>query len=173
MNPLQQNPSHNLGMFLPVILRVTFSLLLWTIGAAPMRLGAAETREHRLVFTFSVDRAQVEDLQRWVNAGHDSWCRDPQLVASASVRRVLPGSDFELASFPMQLEHTRRATVVYTFYSVDGLTLYRITLRRYRWLRPIAGSEHNMIWVPERAEIITRNAPNPASTSTSAHSAVA
>jgi hypothetical protein len=170
MNSLHQNPRRTIRTILSVILRITFSLLLWTLGAAPMRLVAAETKEHRVVYTFAVDRSQIEALQRWVNAGHDSWCRDPQLVASASLRRVLPDSDFELASLPLELEHNRKTTAVYTFHSLDGRTAYRITLRRYRWLLPIAGSQYKMIWVPERAEIITRNVTNSSPSSPSARS---
>ena len=170
MNSLHQNPSRTIRTILPVILRVTFSLILWTLGAVPMRLAAAETKEHRVVYTFAVDRAQLEDLQRWVNAGHASWCRDPQLVASASLRRVLPDSDFELASFPLERELGRKTTAVYTFHSLDGTTTYRITLRRYRWLLPIAGSQHKLIWVPERAEILTRDVTTSPPTSISARS---
>jgi hypothetical protein len=170
MNSAHQNPSRTIRTIFPVILRITFSLILWTLGAAPMRLAAAETKEHRVVYTFAADRAQIEDLQRWVNAGHDSWCRDPRLVASASLQRVLPDSDFELASFPLEREHSRKATAVYTFHSLDGTTTYRITLRRYRWLLPVAGSRHKMIWVPERAEIVTRDAAKSTPTSISARS---
>jgi hypothetical protein len=170
MNSLHQNPSRSIRTILPAILRITFSLILWTLGATPMRLVAAETREHRVVYTFAADRAKIEELQRWVNAGHDAWCRDPQLVASASLRRVLPESDVELASFPLELQHSRKTTAVFTFHALDGHTTYRITLRRYRWLRPIAGSQHKMIWVPERAEIITRDTTNSTASSVAARS---
>jgi len=44
---------------------------------------------------------------------------------------------------------------VYTFHSLDGQTTYRITLRRYRWLLPTAGTAHEMVWLPARTEIIT------------------
>lgn len=170
MNSLHPNRSHDVRTILLVILRVTVSLLLWTIGAAPMRLVAAETKERHVVYTFSLDPAQIEDLQRWVNGGHDSWCRDPQLVASASLRRVLPDSDFELASLPLEREPSRKTTAVYTFHSLDGTTTCRITLRRYRWLLPIAGSQHKMIWVPDRAEILTRTLSASPVTATSARS---
>ena len=127
---------------LPVILRVAFSLILWTLGGAAMRLGAEPAKEHRIVYTFAVDRGQTENLQRWVNAGHDGWCRDAELVAVASMRRI--SEEFEEvqpASLPLEL---------------DGLKTYRITLRRYEWLLPAAGSLHRMIWVPEKVEIVTR-----------------
>jgi hypothetical protein len=46
--------------------------------------------------------------------------------------------------------------MVYSYHSLDGRSTYRITVRRFRWLLPTAGSFRQMIWVPERAEIITR-----------------
>jgi hypothetical protein len=145
---------------LPIILRVIFSLLLWTLGAVTMNLTSAQTlpKEHRVVQYFQVDRAKIETLQRWVNAGHDSWCRDPQLVAAAALRRVSPElSTFEFASLPLELERSQKTKAIYIFHSLDGHTTYRLILRRYRYLLSTAGSFHQMIWVPERAEIITRD----------------
>lgn len=158
-NTRQRDP-RNFTTILPVILRITFSLLLWTLGAATMNLTAAQTqpKEHRVVQNFSVDRATVENLQRWVNSGHDSWCRDPQLVAAAVLRRISPEfSEYELTSLPLERERSQKTKAIYTFHSLDGRASYRITLRRYRYLRPMAGSLRQMIWVPESAEIITRD----------------
>ena len=107
-----------------------------------------------------MDRAHIETLQRWVNSGHDEWCRDPQLVASAAVRLASPQfseSRFELASLPLEGEHSRVTKTIYTYHSLDGRTTYRVTLRRFRWLLPAAGTFRQMIWVPERAESITRD----------------
>lgn len=157
MNTLHRKPVMNIRTIFPVVLRITFSLILWTLGAASMNLAAAEAKEHRAVYNFSVERAKVEDLQRWVNAGHDSWCRDPQLVAARSLRRILLDSeDFELASLPLEVESSQKSSAVYIFRSLDGNTTYRVTLRRYHWLLPFAGNLHKMIWVPEHAEIVTR-----------------
>jgi hypothetical protein len=143
---------------LPVILRIIFSLILWTLGGVAMKLEAEPATEHRMVYTFVVDRAQMEDLQRWVNEGHDGWCRDPQLVAVASLRRI--GDQFdevEAASLPLELEHRQKTEAIYTFHSLDGRVTYRITLRRYDWLLAKAGSLHRMIWVPEKAQIVKRD----------------
>jgi hypothetical protein len=157
MNPLHRN-STSIRTIVPVILRITFSLILWTLGAASMNLAAAEPKEHRAVYNFSVERAKIEDLQRWVNAGHDSWCREPQLVAAVSLRRVLLESgDFDLASLPLEVEHSQKTSAVYIFHSLDGNTTYRVTVRRYHWLLPVAGNLRKMIWVPEHAEILTRD----------------
>jgi len=158
MNPLNRKPAASIRTILPVILRIAFSLILWTLGAASMNLAAGQTTERRVVHNFAIDRAHVENLQRWVNAGHDPWCRDSQLVAAASLRRVSPElSDFEFAFLQSELQRGRKTTAIYTFHSLDGNTAYRITLRRYRWLLSLAGSFQKMIWVPERVEILTRD----------------
>jgi hypothetical protein len=156
----RQLPRRNFTTILPVILRVTFSLLLWTLGASAMDIGVGQTqpKEHRVVLHFPDDRAKAEDLQDWVNAGHDPWCRDPQLVAVATLRRVSSQlADYELASLPLELEHSQRTKAVYTFHSLDGRTTYRITLRRHLYLLPTAGALHRIIWIPESAEIVTRD----------------
>jgi hypothetical protein len=158
MNPLHRKSVTTIRTIVPVVLRITFSLILWTLGATSMNLPAAEPKEHRALYNFSVERAKVEDLQRWVNAGHDSWCRDPQLVAATSLRQIVPDSeDFDLASLPLEVERSQKTSGVYIFHSLDGNTTYRVTVRRYRWLLPVAGNLHKMIWVPERAEILTRD----------------
>ena len=111
MHSTNQKPqTRSFRTILPAILRITFSLILWTLGAATMQIAASQTREHREVRNFPMDRAHIETLQRWVNSGHDEWCRDPQLVASAAVRLVSPQfseSEFELASLPLGGEHSR------------------------------------------------------------------
>jgi hypothetical protein len=155
----RQHAHRSFHTIFPVVLRVTFSLLLWTLGAANMNLTAAQTqsKEHRVVKNFPVDRAAAENLQRWVNAGHDEWCRDPQLVAAAALRSLSHDfSDYEPASLPLQLESSEKTKAIYAFHSLDGRTTYRITLRRFLYLLPTAGSLQQMIWVPERAEIVTR-----------------
>jgi hypothetical protein len=148
----------DIGRMLPVILRVTLSLVLWTLGGGMVMNPAAEpAKEHRVVYTFAVDRTQTENLQRWVNDGHDGWCRDPQLVAGAAMRRISEKfEEVEAASLPLERERWEKSEAVYTFHSLDGLKTYRITLRRYDWLLRTAGSLHGMIWVPEKAEIVTR-----------------
>jgi hypothetical protein len=143
----------------PVILRIAFSLVLWTLGFASMNLVEAQVRPRRVVRDYPVDRAKLEHLQRWVSEGHDTWCRDPQLVASAALNRVAPGfanSEFELASLPTERTTAHGTKSIYTFASLDGRTTYQVTLRRYRFLLPIAGTPDKIVWAPVRIEIITR-----------------
>jgi len=160
MNTTPQFPGRSFKSVLHVIFRITLSLLLWTLGAAAMDIHVTPIppKEHRVIFNFPIDRAKAENLQSWVNAGHDSWCRDPQFVASETLRRISPElGDFEPASLPLELEHNTRTKAVYAFHSLDGRSTYRITLRRYLYLLPAAGSLHRVIWIPESAEFITRD----------------
>jgi hypothetical protein len=143
-----------------IIVRVTCSLLLWTLGATAMdlRTPRIQPKEHRVTIAFPADRAKIEQLQRWVNAGHDPWCRDSRMVASETLRHVSPQfADYELSSLNMDVEHAENTMAVYTFHSLDGLTTYRITLRRHLYLLRSAGSLTRIIWIPETAEIITRD----------------
>ena len=152
------SPIHH-KTIVPVILRITFSLLLWTLGFASMNLVEAQVKPQRVVRDYPVDHAKLEHLQRWVNEGHDTWCRDPKLVASAALNRIAPGfanSEFELASLPTERTTAHGTKSIYTFASLDGRTTYQVTLRRYRWLLPIAGTPDRIVWAPARIETITR-----------------
>ena len=153
-------PRRSFTAIIPVILRITLSLFLWTLGASAMdlRVTPAQAKQQRTVFNFPVDRAKAENLQRWVQAGHDTWCRDPHLVADATLRRISPDlAGYESASLPLARETRQKTRTVYVFHSLDGHSTYRITLRRYRFLLPAAGAMRQIIWIPERAEIVTRD----------------
>lgn len=155
----RKTETQNLRALFPTILRITFSLILWTLGAAAMNLAAAPPAEHRTTRNLPVDRARIENLQRWVNGGHDTWCRDPQLVATAALQELTPqfsAAIDEAISQPVTMQD-RVTKAFYTYHSLDGRTTYRITLRRYRWLLSTAGTLSQMVWIPERAEIITRD----------------
>jgi hypothetical protein len=146
-------------LILSVILRITFCLTMWTLGVMTMSIAEAQTREQRVTQKTPVDRAGVENLQRWVDAGHDTWCRDPQSVAAMALRRVAPefsNYDFDLASLATGNEKVSPTQAVYAFHSIDGHTSYRITLRRFRWQSKAAASPNDRIWIPVRSEKITR-----------------
>ena len=150
--------SRNNQLTLPALLRVLLALLLLLLGVAPTPSAHAQTKPHRIVKTYPINRVNAENLQRWVNAGHDTWCRDPKLVAAHTLEQFAPGladATYELASQPVvhKLSHGRTAS--YTYHSLDGQTTYHITLRRPQWLRPWAGSVHEMVWIPQRVEIFT------------------
>ena len=153
-----EREARDIRRILPVILRITLSLIVWTLGSGMvLELAAEPVKEHRVVYPFAVDRAQTENLQRWVNEGHDTWCRDPKLVAVMAMRRMSEEfEEVEAASMPLELESREKREAVYTFHSLDGLKTYRMTLRRFEWLMPTAGSLQRTIWVPEKVEVVTR-----------------
>jgi hypothetical protein len=143
------------------ILSLIVCSLFFTVAAsaADLRISQIQPKEHRVVLNFPLNHAKAEDLQRWVNTGHDDWCRDPQLVAASALARISSQfSEYEPAS--LQLESSEKTKAVYSFHSLDGLTTYRVTLRRYRFLLPTAGSLQRTIWIPETAEIISHDARN-------------
>jgi hypothetical protein len=142
--------------FIAVVGRVTLSLFLWTLGASAMdlRVTQIEPKVHRVLINFPADRTHIEELQRWVNAGHDSWCLDPQLVAASALRRISPDfAESETASLPLELSRANKTEASYTFHSLDGHTTYTITVHRHLYLLPAAGSLHRVIWIPASAEI--------------------
>jgi len=156
--------SRNNPLTLPALLRVILALLLLLLGVAPTPLTYAQTQSHRVVKTYPTNRANSENLQRWVNAGHDTWCRDPKLLAAHTLEQFAPGLDdstYELASQPVVRKLSHGRTAVYTYHSLDGQTVYRITLRRPQWLRPTAGSLTNSIWLPQRIEVVTTTVDQP------------
>jgi hypothetical protein len=125
-------------------------------SAADLRISQTQPKDHHVVLNFPVDRAKAEALQGWVNEGHDSWCTDAQLVAASALSHISTRfSEFEPAS--LELESSQKTKVIYTFHSLDSRTTYRITVRRFRFLLPTAGSLERIVWLPETAEITSRD----------------
>ena len=140
--------------------RLIGAVLLGAFSFVVPVLAAASPAPHKVVKVPMIDRRAMENLQRWVNNGHDEWCKDAQLVASAEMRRIAPdfaGYQFDLASLPLEKDSHEANRVVFRYTSFDGRVTYRITLRRYAWLLPIAGDQKSIVWVPARTEILTNN----------------
>jgi hypothetical protein len=139
--------------------RLCAAMLLGSLAiAAPAIASAAPQQQQREVRVPRIDRRAIENLQRWVSNGHDTWCKDAQLVASAEMRRIAPefaGYEYDLASLPLETRSQAATRAVFTYTSLDGRKTYRITLRRYAWLLPLAGDTRSIVWVPTRAEVIT------------------
>lgn len=107
------------------------------------------------------DRAAIENLQRWVNGGHDTWCKIPQMVASAELRRIAseyPGDQIELTEVPAGNGTANPDRIVYTWTTFDGSATYRVTVQRFSWLLPLAGKTESIIWVPSHVEILVDSA---------------
>jgi hypothetical protein len=151
-------PTRNTQIIFPAVLRVTMALLLAFLTITSPPATHAQTNPPRIVKTCPVNRAKAENLQRWVNAGHDTWCRDPKLVAAATLQQFAPGlsdSTYVRASQPVIRKLSHGNTAIYTYHSRYGQAPYCLTLRRPPWLRPTAGSINKTVWIPDRLEILT------------------
>ena len=103
-----------------------------------------------------IDRPAVENLQRWVNGGHDSWCTDAREVALTELRRVAPdfsGDRLDLVSLSTNAQEKSATQAEFTWTSLDGSASYRITLQRFDWLKPLAGKTSSTVWTPTQVEI--------------------
>ena len=126
----------------------------------PMAEAAKSVEEDRVVTEIAVDRARVENLQRWVSAGHADWCKDARVVASEELWRV--AADFSGDGFEMNLLNEDSAgkagganRVTFEWALLDGRAVYRVTVERFAWLLPIAKSADATVWVPTSMEIRT------------------
>jgi len=125
-------------------------------------IASAAPDVHKEVRIPRVDRRAIENLQRWVNGGHDAWCKDAQEVASAELRRVAPefsGERFDLVSLPVEAETKSAKRAVFVWTAIDGGATYRVTVERYDWLKAVADSESKIVWVPSRVEITRTRQP--------------
>lgn len=118
----------------------------------------APTAERGADVSASIDRAKIENLQRWVSAGHEEWCKDARLVAMDELRRAAPmfaGEAADLEAVPMDQEEASENRAVFTWSSRDGRTTVRVTVERFDWLLEIAGEEDAIVWVPTHVEVIS------------------
>jgi hypothetical protein len=138
------------------MLRISFRVVMFVVWVTFAGAAFGQTPEKRVVKIYAVDRASAENLQRWVDAGHDTWCRHAELVAAATLQEVAPEMQDELtlASSTLEREEENETQASYVYHSLDGLTTYRIAVRRYEWLRSEAGIA-DVVWIPERVEMVT------------------
>ena len=119
--------------------------------------GASGVREQdRIMYERTIDRAQVENLQRWVSSGHADWCRDARLVAAEELWRLAPeysGGGFELDAIGAETTANDGNRVTFEWAPLDGRAVYRVTVERFDWLLPIAREAKGIVWVPTSTEI--------------------
>jgi len=136
-------------------------MLVGAMVLAPFTAAANSREEERVTNRRAIDRSEVENLQRWVSAGHADWCREARLVAAEELKRLAP--DYSEEEFELN-ELTSVATdevsngsnrVTLEWAPPDGRTLYRIVVERFDWLLPIAKIRESIVWVPTSTEIRT------------------
>jgi hypothetical protein len=129
---------------------------LWLAAAGWPRFAVAAPREaDRVVSYRAIQRAEIENLQRWVSAGHEDWCKDPRLVAAEELKRTaLEGGVEGPALNPVEIEPANDANrITYEWAPLEGGRRYRVTVERFDWLLSIAKDPGSVVWVPTAVEI--------------------
>jgi len=132
------------------------ALLFGVLALAPVDAAAKSGEENRVVNYHAVDRAEIENLQRWVAAGHEAWCKDPRQVAAQGLRRI--AADFadgaaELNRVDLADSKDGAKKLAFEWTPPDGRATYRVTVERFDWLLPIAKDADALVWVPTMTEI--------------------
>ena len=98
------------------------TVLIGAMTLAP-EAAAAWTAKHgeesRVVNYHTVDRAEIENLQRWVAAGHEDWCKDAQLVAAEELKRI--AEEFAADATQLTPEKAPTASAVRRGLGLNGL----------------------------------------------------
>ena len=132
---------------------VAWLIVLTHPGApvSPFREGCAPK-----VFEETTDRKEIVRLQRWVDDGHEPWRMDnPELVAHQKLMDLassVKGFGAHRGSPDRVVVRGSYAVIVYR--SELGDKAYRVTLRKFTWLVPIAGKLKWVIWSPTKVEIL-------------------
>lgn len=139
-----------------VAMRIAGGILAGVLAFAAPAAMAATQQDRRVDVSHSLDRTKIENLQRWVNSGHEEWCKDARLVAMDEMRRLAPdfsGEFADLEAIPLDTESASAQRAVFNWSTPDGRASYRVTVEKFDWLLPIAGDESAIVWVPTHAEI--------------------
>jgi hypothetical protein len=138
------------------------SLVIVLAGAvclAPVAAAAKSADATRVVSYRAMDRAEIENLQRWVAAGHEDWCKDARLVAAEELKRL--AVDFVDDATELNAVNIGESSggssgakkMAFEWTPLDGRATYRVTVEQFEWLLPIAGAADAVVWVPTATEI--------------------
>ncbi len=131
-------------------------MLAGAMTLAPLAAAGGVREEDRITNDRTINRAEVENLQRWVSTGHADWCKDARLVAAEELWRLAPeysGDGFELNAISAEPIANDSNRVTFEWAPLDGRALYRVTVERLDWLLPIAKDTEAIVWVPTSTEI--------------------
>ncbi len=131
-------------------------ILAGALTLAPMAAAGNVREAGRITNDRTINRAEVENLQRWVSSGHADWCKDARLVAAEELWRLAPeysGDGFELNAISAEPIANGGNRVTFEWAPMDGRALYRVTVERFDWLLPFAKNSESIVWVPTSTEI--------------------
>src|SRR5438445_2071740 len=63
-------------------------VIVGALTLAPLSAAASGREEARISNERPINRAKLENLQRWVSAGHADWCKDARQVAAEELWRL-------------------------------------------------------------------------------------
>jgi hypothetical protein len=142
-------------------------VLMGGMCVVPVNAATKSRVDTRVVSYRAMDRAEIENLQRWVAAGHEDWCKDARLVAAEELQRL--AADFADGATELTAVETGERVdgsdnaksdgvdgakkVAFEWTPLDGRATYRVTVERFDWLLPIAGYANALVWVPTVTEI--------------------
>jgi hypothetical protein len=136
-------------------------MVMGAMTLVPIVAVAGNSRDQeRVTNERAIDRAEVENLQRWVSAGHAEWCKDARLVAAEELKRLAAeysGDGFELNAVVSDEDSNNGNRVTFEWATLDGRVRYHVTVVRFDWLLPIAKNVESMVWVPTSTEICTQD----------------
>jgi hypothetical protein len=137
---------------------VLATLLFGAMALATVADAARSADENRVVNHRVLDRAEIENLQRWVASGHEAWCKDPRLVAAADLRRIAANfadgaAELNQLGPAAAGGNGSRKKLAFEWTPPDGRATYRVTVERFDWLLPIAKDADGVVWVPTITEI--------------------
>jgi hypothetical protein len=101
---------------------------------------------------FPIDRSKARQLQVAVNQGHQPWRLDSRAVAG-SVINQLRNATGDVYHVPFIVLSTTMKRTVLISYNGDNHISYRVTLRKFQWLLPLAINWQSMIWIPTDAAV--------------------
>jgi len=152
----------NTAKEIPKVAGVTYSaglaiVLAGAMCTAPVVAATKSADETRVLSYRAQDRAEIENLQRWVAAGHEDWCKDARLVAAEELKRL--AADFADDAAALTAANTGESfdggakKLTFEWTPLDARATYRVTVARFEWLLPIAGDAEAVVWVPTATEI--------------------
>jgi len=133
-------------------------MVVGALTLAPLSAAANGREADRISNERPINRAKVENLQRWVSAGHADWCKDARQVAAEELWRLAAdysGDGFEMNEVKADALSNGGSRVTFEWATLDGRALYRVTVQRFDWLLPIAKNTESIVWVPTSIEIST------------------
>jgi hypothetical protein len=118
----------------------------------PLVTAGQKGGQERLLSYRTIEKAEIENLQRWVAAGHEEWCKDARLVAAEELKRITPEFGGDAAELNADAGGDAKR-MTFEWASADGRVLYRVTVERFEWLLSIAKDVDGMVWVPTVVEV--------------------